>query len=259
MRNCSLRKCLKRYLPSFKDGLLRIIILATLLNIVVVFSNYKANEAQECGHIHELNAIEGKSKTSEPILERVTNDPTALVTLWLFGATCVLAIVTTGLWWSTGSLVEGAEETAERQLRAYVFPVNVDLSLSTTTPKLTITYKNCGQTPAYDVTLWTTTAAAVYPLLEEPRGPEIEPNASRGHIGPGESIHCEAFPEPPITHDEIAHLLQGEGALYLYGVLHFTDAFKEKRAIKFCYFRGGQASTYRDGPMAIYNKWNEAD
>jgi hypothetical protein len=137
--------------------------------------------------------------------------------------------------------------------------VHVVLSLSTTTPKITIIFKNCGQTPAYDVVAWTTTASAVYPLLEEPTGPKTEPTESRGHIGPGESIHLESMPEPPVTPEEIGELVKGNGALYICGAVFYTDAFKKRRTVKFCHFKGGQDAIYRDGPMAIYDKWNEAD
>jgi hypothetical protein len=173
--------------------------------------------------------------------------------------TVVLGLATGALWRSTDRLVTGAEKTAERQLRAYVFPTKVVLTNATTSPKITIEYQNCGQTPAYNVAIWTTTASAIYPLLEEPHGPEIEPTASWGHIGPGIPIHLDTFPEPSVTPGEIAALAQGNGALYMYGVLSYVDAFKKSRSLKFCYFKGGPGVPYRDGPMAVDNKWNDAD
>jgi hypothetical protein len=126
-------------------------------------------------------------------------------------------------------------------------------------PRITITFKNCGQTPAYDVVLYTTTAAAVYPMLEEPKGPAIPPTESRGHLGPGMSFHYYGIPDPPVTSDEIAGIRAGKAALYMFGEISYIDAFEKKRFVKFCYFRGGPDDLYQEGPMAIYKQWNRAN
>jgi hypothetical protein len=144
-------------------------------------------------------------------------------------------------------------------LRAYVFPESVSLAIiNGLSPEITIVFKNCGQTPAYDVALYTTTAAAVYPLPEEPKGPTIPPTESMGHLGPGMSLHYYGIPDPPITSGEITGIRAHKVALYIFGSISYTDAFKKKRFVNFCYFRGGP-DPFRDGPMAVYKQWNKAN
>jgi hypothetical protein len=50
--------------------------------------------------------------------------------------TILLAIVTLFLWWATRGLVRGAEETARRQLRAYVFVEAAGMYNVTTSSRL---------------------------------------------------------------------------------------------------------------------------
>lgn len=171
---------------------------------------------------------------------------TAAGTAALAFLTLTLAAGTLFLWLATRRLVKESEETAERQLRAYIFPENVIVDATHGVLRYTITFKNCGQTPAYDVTLYTTMAAAVYPMLEEPKGPATPPTESNGHLGPGLSIHCHTIPDPPVTSDEIKAIRAGKAALYLFGKISYTDAFKKKRFVNFCYFRGGPYNSFGD-------------
>src|SRR5216683_2590243 len=61
----------------------------------------------------------------------------------LFIATVALAV-------TTWLLVRGAERTAERQLRAYIFPDDVTLTNIEHSPEICVVLKNTGQTPASD-------------------------------------------------------------------------------------------------------------
>jgi hypothetical protein len=67
----------------------------------------------------------------------------------------LLFLATAALFWATWRLVTGAEKTAERQLRAYLFvqPVGVDILDDGDSCKVTITYavKTTGQTPAFQL------------------------------------------------------------------------------------------------------------
>jgi hypothetical protein len=156
--------------------------------------------------------------------------------------------------------IELAGNTAVRQLRAYIFPETAILQNSASSPVCSVICKNCGQTPAYDLTVWTTTSAAFYPLEIAPSGPDTPRAESCGHLGPRMTVHFFATPDPPITNSEVAAMRSGKGAIYLYGVVTYVDCFGESRSVKFCYYRGGHGDCiYADGPMAVYKKWNEAD
>jgi len=65
--------------------------------------------------------------------------------------TIILASATIFLWRATRDLVNGAEDTAKRQLRAYVIPIMGDVRNFGTSALLeaSIRIRNAGQTPAY--------------------------------------------------------------------------------------------------------------
>jgi len=72
----------------------------------------------------------------------------AIATLLLAGVTAALAIFTYRLWKSTGALVEENAETAERELRAYVFVREACLGNTATEPvRAYIVFENSGKTP----------------------------------------------------------------------------------------------------------------
>ena len=174
-------------------------------------------------------------------------------------ATLAIASFTLTLWRATHKLWLTSEKTAERQLRAYVFPKDIIITNLNSDPTVTITFKNCGQTPAYDKVVWASMAVAVFPLEEEPKPPETGPTESIAHVGPGMETHSFVKPDVPITTDEINGIQSGKAALYLCGAVNYTDAFGKRRFSRFAAYRGGDAPDFTDGPMAIYKKWNEAN
>ena len=73
----------------------------------------------------DLHKADGSDKSAdnkdkEPFWQRATSDPVAVFTLILTAFTGILAWATYSLWKATQQLVIGAENTSERQLRAYV-------------------------------------------------------------------------------------------------------------------------------------------
>jgi hypothetical protein len=80
--------------------------------------------------------------------------------------TVLLGLATIFLWLATRDLVDNAERTSQRQLRAYVFPDTVDAYDKGNLPGVArnealegyvvihTTTKNSGQTPAYEVIHW---------------------------------------------------------------------------------------------------------
>jgi hypothetical protein len=183
---------------------------------------------------------------------------TAAGTVALAFLTLILALGTFFLWLATRRLVWGSEKTAEHQLRAYIFPEHVSVVAITYDPQVTLIFKNCGQTPAYDVAISSTTIVDVYPMLEEPQGLSDPPTVFMGHLGPDMRIRSEAVPNSPITSDEISAMQAGTAALCVFGAISYLDASKKRRFGTFCYFLTGP-KYFRDGPMAIYELWNMAN
>ena len=77
----------------------------------------------------------------------------AICTGILAFVTARLVYYTKKLWASTGDLVAGAKDTAERQLRAYVAieTVSINEVFAGGTPYAEVRIKNFGQTPAYEL------------------------------------------------------------------------------------------------------------
>jgi hypothetical protein len=97
----------------------------------------------------------GWAKYKEKI-ERNEKIITAVSTAFIAAFTVVLAFATGFLFFATRDLVKGAEETAERQLRAYISVTagHVRLINNTTAVEMWVQFKNAGQTPAYKFGNW---------------------------------------------------------------------------------------------------------
>lgn len=97
--------------------------------------------------IDSCNTNCSESKPDEDWWHKFRTDPVATFTGLLFFATLLL-------WWSTKNLVNEAKDTSKRQLRAYVVIDKCKIDRLDGIPNtllVHITMKNCGQTPAHDV------------------------------------------------------------------------------------------------------------
>ena len=148
--------------------------------------------------------------------------------------TVVLAIATAYLWRATRDLVEGAERTAQKQLRAYVFAepifmrLEVDLGKGKSTIAVRYRTKNWGQTPAYRIRNAAFIRKMPYPLpqdyvVESPKWDDPKNVA----LGPGQ----EMFGNPIDTYEELP---EGE-RYYIIGLIEYWDTFGiTKRTTRFC-------------------------
>jgi uncharacterized protein YjeT (DUF2065 family) len=159
---------------------------------------------------------------------------TSLATGLLAVITGLLAFFTYRLWRSTGRLVEDAAKTAERQLRAYVLPVDSwftidDKGLFT----FQIAIENSGQTPAYEMQAWIQVEKREYPLKGE-----LAPIAAQSKTflaAKGKTYLATSFPEPnPLTQEEYSRIVLGSMAIYVFGEVKYLDTFrKEARTTRF--------------------------
>jgi hypothetical protein len=133
------------------------------------------------------------------------------------------------------------DEIAERQLRAYV-------SLETLGPDGTsdaqypaqipyrIGFKNCGQTPAYEVSILATVAVGPIP----PGSPEPLPPTpaifTKTTMGPGSPVGA-SVPVRTFTSAEITAINEGTHQLYVYGVVRYRDSFRKPRFTNFRHIR----------------------
>jgi hypothetical protein len=146
-----------------------------------------------------------------------------------------------------------SRRSSQRQLRAYVMnesgsivniadpPITTGLNVPTDArithpgwgPIAMIQIKNTGQTPAFRVEHWGAMCFREYPLtstlpIKQPGGKPIY-----SILGPG--IPSTKFLRfgPRLTDEETAALMAGTGAIYVYGDIHYEDAFKCKRSTRY--------------------------
>jgi hypothetical protein len=148
--------------------------------------------------------------------------------------TLLLVIVTAWLVWATIKLWRGAEDTAQRQLRAYVFANPQGLHLDDE-KKIRITYlvTNTGQTPAYDLHHFSAIRVLKWPL---PEGFVIEPPKERldpikMSLGPAATIfgNREASWE-----GDIEDVSKDNERIFIIGIMRYRDAFNRERQTRFC-------------------------
>lgn len=181
-------------------------------------------------------------------------------------ATLVIAFFTFTLWRATDKMWDAGErqlehlaETSERQLCAYVFPVEAVLTnFDVGHPvECKIVIKNSGQTPAYRLTHAAIIGLANFP----PEGsfPECDASqaTSRTNLGPGAPLDKFGERSVPLSADEFGRLQAGTAALYLFGRIDFVDAFKRPRWVKYRYMTGGTAGIGPKGRLAICEDGNE--
>jgi hypothetical protein len=144
-----------------------------------------------------------------------------------------------------------ASKTAKRQLRAYVFISDSEISDIMSDQKLTakIVVKNFGQTPAYNVDASIGAATGPFPLINEL--PPAVTNTKNINIGPGGGITLNYDGDGPAAIEWRPHFTQKIGAVYVYGTIKYRDAFRAKRFTDFRLYKGGDAGI--SGPKLYFS------
>jgi hypothetical protein len=163
---------------------------------------------------------------------------TALATVAIGFFTLTLKLSTDKLWEAGEKQRQLYEETAERQLRAYVGAAWGDVFIQDATHPFQIrpAITNYGLTPAYDVTFTGGAEVLNYPLpndatltygRESKPWATLWPNAHNlGMIEMGRMLSVAEI-------DEIKSPVRKR--LYAFGRLEYLDAFKRKRYTEFCF------------------------
>jgi hypothetical protein len=131
-------------------------------------------------------------------------------------------------------------DTAIRQLRAYVCVDSAALKFPQPgVPEPQIHFRNCGQTPAYECRGWIATWFGEHPLngvLPPPPG-----NLIKGAevLAPGRKTIFVAPTKPPLPAQFLALLGTPKFTLYVYGEVHYRDAFGKNRWTKYRLTYGG--------------------
>lgn len=177
-------------------------------------------------------------------------------TLALAIVTAFLAWFTFRLWKATGKLVVGAENTAERQLRAYILHNNdEEMDHNGGRIKVTVRIKNFGQTPAHKLRCWLFMGFYKFPLDVPLDAPDYE-KGSLSTLGPTGIITQTIELPAALNQAEFNAVLKGEGAIYVSGELYYFDVFNVERSTKFRFVSTG--NDFSRCKLAVCNEGNVA-
>jgi hypothetical protein len=173
----------------------------------------------------------------------------------LVAFTLLLALATGALWWATGKLVEGAEKTAEKQLRAYICTATTNIAFKEGKWKLSYSIKNFGKTPAYDVTLKSRSEVVDW-NTKKPLISAADKIEKMGSMGPnGDTFENESEVQGTATVEELQKTTK---AIFLVGTIAYATVFGgNERNTQFRYYIGGDVG-YQEGKMSADSTGNDS-
>lgn len=150
--------------------------------------------------------------------------------------------------------------TAERQLRAYVAVSTATIEGASlgVVPQATITLRNAGQTPAYNLGQWSMMGVAAYPLKVAPPKSDSQPIISRQTLGPGETLIAVPVFSRELDLTALIAIGAGKAAFYVTGEITYEDAFGHPRITRYFLFAGKNVVNDGSGPMAAYLEGNHS-
>jgi len=183
------------------------------------------------------------------------DDPLLVFTFVLALATIVLGAATIALWRSTKKLwlagerqLKHSEDTAKRQLRAYVGlrRYKIEGTANGEYPKVTLTFHNAGQTPAHNLTLQYGIGVDNFPQPHLARSAALPTAKSVAVLLPGGFMKPSLACPGAVSQEEINAINAGAAAIYCFGVVKYDDIFGESRQTEFRLMMGGDLGGYPD-------------
>lgn len=178
--------------------------------------------------------------------------------------TAFLFVATVFLYRATRDLVNGAEKTAEKQLRAYVMVTPMEPHCVTHfdtshTVELALDVRNVGQTPAYELTTYSWMDIQPYPLPNDFRfsGPSSNSPTSKTTLPPGQMVRNTTGSARAPDQGVIDAVLRGELTIFVWGHTDYKDAFGHQRKTNFCFF--ASPASIRTKRVGYYHEHNDSD
>ena len=180
---------------------------------------------------------------------KVTDTLVALFTALLFIATWLL-------WLATKKLVLGAENTAERQLRAHVYFKDAKVEYTSDTWKINYRIDNFGQTPAHNVRLLSVAEVVDWTDGKPSKIPIPDRVETLGSMAPhGDFFELDVGVQGIATLEDIK---EGKKAIYLTGNIVYETVFeKGLRVTNFRYYIGGDQG-HDSNEMSADSQGNDA-
>jgi hypothetical protein len=131
-------------------------------------------------------------------------------------------------------------ETTQRQLRAYVCLDSAAVIFpEPAVPEAQIKFKNCGQTPAYDVRGWIGTWFAEYPLKDELPNALGDMQKGTETLAPERVSTFIAARKPPLPPQCLSALGTPKFTMYVYGKIVYRDIFGKEQFTNYRLIHGG--------------------
>jgi hypothetical protein len=212
---------------------------------------------KECASYNIVGLALRKIGTSLDILSALI---TAIATILIARFTFTLKRSTDSLWEAGERQRLLSEDTAKRQLRAYV---TVNGVMRTKDPgdlngqgfAVLVDVKNSGQTPAYDFLQWARIEIREFPLVNRLPIHCLE-NPTRGILPPEtKNLAFPTFTRALTVFEENA-ILANHTAVYVYGELDYLDVFGGRHLTRFRFRCNGQG--YGLGMFKADGEGNEA-
>ena len=218
--------------------------------------------------LHKADSSEKRAdnKNEESFWQNPTSDPVALFTFILTVFTAILAWSTYYLWKATQQLVIGAENTSERQLRAYVTLDRIMTNKVVNTDGQIVSigfqpiFVNSGQTIARKVAYYSTIA---YVIGDETPDAKFSTMPDEliisAIIGPSQTEVGPATAK--IKSANFADLVRHHVVILVYGAISYTDVFENPRRTEFSTFfnAGDYSDASRDVVFTKTAEHNSAD
>jgi hypothetical protein len=156
----------------------------------------------------------------------------AVATIALALLTGALAFYAANLWRATRRLVESGEASGQRQIRAYVGVSEVVFEEQSEgrPPRVSITLKNFGATPAYKLAV-AADAQIAFAVDQVPVATSI--SKTLGHLPPGLELR---IPRPAVLSVVMASGDEVDAAysrIFVYGCVEYVDTFGEPHFTRF--------------------------
>jgi len=221
-----------------------------------------------------IPAPKTETEAAQDKAERDAKAATERRMVWLTGALVLVGLIQALVFFiqarrlretidATRDTTDVMRDTAQRQLRAYVFvhKIVVENIFDPDSPVTHIILKNTGLTPAYKLTAWAGMDIREYPL----RGPFdflIDPVLPK-HILPAKGLLNKYVytmlrrPRRAISAQEQVALRTTTTALYVFGEISYEDAFTTNWTTTFRFMIGGPAGVRSDGACVVCEDGNE--
>jgi hypothetical protein len=172
------------------------------------------------------------------------------------GFTALLFIATMALWWATQRLVRGADQTAERQLRAYLGLDKMGFRSESYFAQYEVGFRNFGTTPANNVRIRLDTDLRD---ATDDRPFTIGPNfQSYGPLSPTQVTVALADEDREFDTEEWDSIYNGSKVLYVFGEVLYDDCFNRTRSLKFRLMTEARFDSAKRGQLKFCPDGNEA-